>query len=181
MSSIEIVVRREDGKLSAAGQPAVDTPTLQCWYHRGRLHREDGPAVVTPYGTELYYWKGVAVPRVVIMDPGSRSTVDILTEENQEIRRAWLEAYGLESALRELRGAGQAQVRHKTAIPPRRLWEISTIVDVDEEHPRYVEVTCPSTDRRYFLRVPPSVKTCEEAVAWTFSMAPEQYATAEES
>jgi hypothetical protein len=28
-------------------------------------------------------------------------------------------------------------------------------------------VLCPSTGRRYILRVPPSMKTCRQAIAWT--------------
>jgi hypothetical protein len=31
------------------------------------------------------------------------------------------------------------------------------------------------TRRRYFLRVPPDVRTAHEAVAWTFGMRPEEY------
>ena len=30
-----------------------------------------------------------------------------------------------------------------------------------------VSVQCPSTGRRYLLRVPPTVTSCQEAVAWT--------------
>jgi hypothetical protein len=30
-----------------------------------------------------------------------------------------------------------------------------------------VQVQCPSTGRRYFLRVPPDTSTCQQALAWT--------------
>jgi hypothetical protein len=30
--------------------------------------------------------------------------------------------------------------------------------------------------RRYWLRVPPTMRTAHEAVAWTFNMSAEQYA-----
>jgi hypothetical protein len=30
-----------------------------------------------------------------------------------------------------------------------------------------VSVQCPSTGRRYLLRVPPGIQTCRQAVAWT--------------
>jgi hypothetical protein len=30
--------------------------------------------------------------------------------------------------------------------------------------------------RRYFLRVPPNMRSAHEAVAWTFGLTPEQYA-----
>jgi hypothetical protein len=38
-----------------------------------------------------------------------------------------------------------------------------------------VLVKCPSTGRAYVLRVPPTVQTAREAVAWTFGMTVEEY------
>ena len=37
------------------------------------------------------------------------------------------------------------------------------------------------TNKRYMLRVPPTIKTAREAVAWTFGMSPETYAPEMES
>ena len=37
------------------------------------------------------------------------------------------------------------------------------------------------TRSEYWLRVPPHVRTAKEAVAWTFRLAPHQYAPTEES
>lgn len=38
-----------------------------------------------------------------------------------------------------------------------------------------IELTCPTTGRRYLLRVPPNMETAREAIAWTFDLAPEAY------
>ena len=38
-----------------------------------------------------------------------------------------------------------------------------------------VLVKCPSTGRNYVLRVPPSIRTAREAVAWTFNIAADKY------
>jgi hypothetical protein len=38
---------------------------------------------------------------------------------------------------------------------------------VDDEDLVCVMVHCPSTGGRYLLRVPPKMKTCRQAVAWT--------------
>lgn len=38
----------------------------------------------------------------------------------------------------------------------------------DDEPIVAVKVQCPSTGQIYFLRVPPAIKTCRAAVAWTF-------------
>ena len=44
-----------------------------------------------------------------------------------------------------------------------------------------VKVKCPSTGAFYVLRVPLSIKTVKEAVAWTFGMATKDYKPEEES
>lgn len=55
---------------------------------------------------------------------------------------------------------------------PRRLLRIAT---PDDEPYTLVEVTCPSTGHRHYLRVPPTVTRCSEAVAWTFGFEVEAY------
>lgn len=174
-------VAREQGRLSARGRPAITTASgLRWWLVDGRLHRPDGPAVETGNGTSIYYWRGVRVPRHVIENPRARRPDEIMAERNAEVRRAWLECYGLADAMIDLAAAGHACIRHQTTEPRRRLWEIGA-TDVDGECPVYVEVDCPSTDRTYFLRVPPNMRNCEEAVAWTFGVDADRYAVASES
>lgn len=173
-------VRRDRGQLSAPGGPAVVTPTVKQYWLDGRLHRPDGPAVITPSGTRCYFWRGVFVPREAIMDPRSKAPTEILSIENAEVRRAWLESYGLEDALKELLDSRQASIIHEQTNPPRRLWKILAR-DVDEQYYVYVEVTCPSTDRVYHLRVPPTIRTCSSAVAWTFDLDSKDYVPTIES
>lgn len=139
----------------------------------GRLHRVDGPAVYTPGGTRLYYWRGVHVPAAVIERPRSKSALEILKVPNAEVRRCWMESYGLEDFLLDLARVGKAEILDEEPEPaPRRLWRIKAVKDEDEEHPMYVQVRCPSTGRWYFLRVDPTayggLKTCQAAVASTW-------------
>ncbi len=157
------IIRAEDGALVRVESNGV----LVQHFDRGRLHCADGPAVSSRAGTRWFYWRGVRVPRLVIEDPRSVSVETIWKVENVEVRRAWLESYGLEQALTDLRESGRARVIHKTSVPERALWELD-YVDVDDRKPRYVQVTCPSTGRVYFLRVHPDHSTCEAAVASTF-------------
>lgn len=44
-----------------------------------------------------------------------------------------------------------------------------------------VEVICPSTRQVHWIGVPPTVRTCHEAVAWTAGLEPDLYAPAEET
>lgn len=174
-------VRTEGGRLGSLDGPAVRTASgLRQWFVDGRLHRNDGPAVETASGTALWYWRGVRVDRQIIMDPRSATPVQILAEKNAERRRAWLESYGLHDALCALIDAGKATVIH-TDPSPRRLIRIGAIKDVEGEHPVYVEVTCPSTQRVYHLRVHPKCRTCQAAVAWTFRAEPKEYQPAVET
>jgi hypothetical protein len=46
---------------------------------------------------------------------------------------------------------------------------------------RYVQVRDASTQREYYLRVPPQIRTADEAVAWTFGLAAGEYRPMQES
>ena len=46
---------------------------------------------------------------------------------------------------------------------PRRLVRVEL---KNDEALVCVSVICPSTDRRYVIRVPPTMTTCHQAVAW---------------
>lgn len=170
-------VKTERGRIGSLDGPAIRTASgLRQWLVDGRLHRSDGPAVETAAGTALWYWRGVLVPRCVIEDPRGKDPLEILRVDNAEVRRAWLESYGLADALGSLVDLGKAKVVDVEPDPePRRLLRIIAIRDTDEERPQYVEVRCPSTGRMYHLRVPPNVRTCTEAVAWTFRVDADEY------
>ena len=53
--------------------------------------------------------------------------------------------------------------------------------DDPERVARYVQVQDASTARQYFLRVPPTIQTAAEAVAWSFQLAVEEYDPAQET
>ena len=44
-----------------------------------------------------------------------------------------------------------------------------------------MKVKCPSTEAFYTLRVPPTMKTVEDAVAWTFGMSGIEYSPEQEA
>jgi hypothetical protein len=64
--------------------------------------------------------------------------------------------------------------------PRGTLYEVA-MPDDPERVARYVQVQDASTERQYFLRVPPTVQTAAEAVAWSFQMAVEEYDPAQET
>ncbi len=58
----------KDGKIHREDGPAVIWPDgTQRWYKDGKLHREDGPAVIYSYGTKEWYLNGKNVTDDIII------------------------------------------------------------------------------------------------------------------
>jgi hypothetical protein len=144
---------------------------------QGRLHRPDGPAFTYPDGFALYAWHGLRVPAWLIDQLPRLRVKDIQAQANVELRRVMLESYGFD---RYLRDAGAIRVHEDgTGI----LWR----AEFDDDQPLVmVEVlnATPEPDgthRTYWLRVPPTVGSAREAVAWTFGLNADQYRPLQET
>jgi hypothetical protein len=107
-------------------------------------------------------WRGVPVPRHVVFDPASMTHEEILVERNAEVRRVMIERFGYERFMRE--ADAQEEDRDTDAGGERRLLRIAIPGDEDLV---CVSVQGPSTGHQFVLRVPPHMRTCREAVAWT--------------
>lgn len=107
-------------------------------------------------------WRGVPVDARIAFRPHELGIAEILQERNAERRRIMLERFGFETFME----AAEAEELDHDRDPggERRLLR----VELDGDEPLVcVSVGCPSTGRRYFLRVPPTMRTCHQAVAWT--------------
>jgi hypothetical protein len=141
----------------------------------GRLHNAEGPALAYPRNsTALYSWHGVFVGEDIIRRPHGITLEDIEEEWNIEIRWVKITRFGTERYLAE----SGATVVHRDATGT--LWSIPTAQYVTREPILLVEVrnSSPEPDgshKRYFLRVPPTMQTAREAVAWTFGMDADEY------
>jgi hypothetical protein len=104
--------------------------------------------------------------------PETLTREDFLKAPDVEVRRVIQECMG-SRFVSELGGqvidAGERGTLYEVALP-----------DDPEEVARYVQVQDTSTTRQYFLRVPPTVQTATEAVAWSFQVAAEEYGPAQE-
>ncbi len=103
----------------------------------------------------------------------------VLQMPNAEKRRAWIEALGAEAFFKQLNSIivysdidGCGNQRQLLRVP---------LEDTEARFVQAVKVVCPTTKRVYYLGVPPDVKTCQEAVASTFGLKPEQYRPDRES
>ena len=151
---------------------------------RGRPHCAEGPAIAWPDGLEAHASHGVAVEPWVITDPGRITVEAIDAERNVEVRRILVERFGEERLVRE----GGATLANEDATG--RLWRrpLKRVSwrDPDNEPVVMVEVVnaTPEPDgtrKTYFLRVPPTMTTAREAVAWTFGLGAVAYRPAVES
>jgi len=139
----------------------VERPVRLCLDPQDRLHSADGMALAYPDGAGLYAWHGVTVPKDVILRPDDLAPFDILHEPNVEVRRIMIERFGLDRLLSQTR----SQCLDVDQDGRRALYRLRLAHD---EPVVAVKVRCPSTNQVYFLRVPPAIRTCRDAVAWTF-------------
>lgn len=125
-----------------------------------RPHADGEPSHEWRDGWELYYWHGVLMPkRFIVADPAEITAAEIMAERNTEVRRAVLERVGRDRLLDH----PSCRLVQRTA--KGALWQID--LNDDEGRPaKLLDLTCPSTGRRYVERQPPQVKTVEEALLW---------------
>ena len=105
------------------------------------------------------------------------SVAEVLAEPNVERRRVLLERCGYERFLRE----ADAQILDMDGDRggDRRLIRVPMVRDEDLV---CVSVRCPSTGHPFILRVPPTMRTCRQAVAWIAGYDdPDQYQPAVET
>ena len=68
-------------------------PLLMRQDEQGRLHSEEGPAIVYGDGFKLYSWHGTTVPADVIEDVSGMTAESILKEANSEVRRVMIQRF----------------------------------------------------------------------------------------
>lgn len=146
-------------------------PTVVVRDRLNRLHNADGPAVRF-HDRALHALSGVYIPTFewTLRDDAKL----ILTVANVEMRRALIERMGV----REWIERAELKPTHTDRFGTfYRLGDVRHVGDTYG----YVHVVCPSTRQDYFVPVPGNCRTAHEAVAWTFSMVPEDYDPAREA
>jgi hypothetical protein len=96
---------------------------------------------------------------------------EIIGLPNAEIRRAVVEIVGFGAVV------DGAEVVDESEVDGRLL----RIKQDGDEDLVLIHVKDPSTDREYFLRVPPAMKTARQARAWTFGFEAEDFELTKES
>jgi hypothetical protein len=139
----------------------------------GRLHSATGPSVRYGDGWTVHAWHGIGVPERVISIPEQLTAQDLSGTRNVEVRRV----------IQERMGARFVEVIGGTLIdngPRGTLYQVELPGDPDRLA-HYVQVHDASSARVYYLRVPPTVQTVKDAVAWTFGLQGDEYDPREET
>ena len=131
-----------------------------------RLHHPTQQAVVYPDGWGFHIWHGLSVPEWAL----SPTIEQIHAETNTEIRRAAIEAYGWEGYITDAQ------------LSPVAEDEYGRLYDMPDDPLKVVVVVNGTPERdgtlkRYGLYCDPSVSTPLEAVAASYDVTPEEYAT----
>ena len=106
-------------------------------------------------------WRDVLIDERIAFHPETLTGNEVLTETNVERRRVMLERLGYERFLSDV----NMEVLHQDRDPGgvRRLLR----APMSNDEPLVcLDVQCPSTGRRYLIRVPPNMQTCHQAAAW---------------
>jgi hypothetical protein len=151
----------------------VRRPKVLTCDEAGHLHSATGRCVEYRDGWGFYAWHGVRVSERIICAPQTLTRQDFLQESNVEVRRIIQERMG-ERFVREMRGKILDQGSRGT------LYQVKLPRD-PERVAHYVQVQDTTTLRQYFLRVPPTIQTAAEAVAWSFQRSVEEYRPTQET
>lgn len=140
-----------------------------------RYHSAQGPAIAYAEGLNIYCWNGVRVAsRAIELEP---TLYRIENEHNIEVMRVFIERYGYERYLTDSK-AQKIQQDQRGALYriDTKAGQAMTLLAVTNSTPEP-----DGSFKRYFLQVPPEMRTAQEAVAWTFSMNAGEYQPLKES
>ena len=138
-----------------------------------RLHHAERPAVEWSDGFSLFYWKGVCVPSQLIMNPFEITSQFINSLQNAEVRRAASEILGNER-FAEILNVVTVDEDTDEKGNPVVLLRSNDLDNIIHDYLYYLSVICPSSNRKYYIKVPPS-NNVWTSLAWTFDMRRDEY------
>lgn len=131
------------------------------WLDLGRSGLTDESALPEGLSRTQLRWAGVAIDRRIAFHPETLTVDELLSEQNAERRRALLDRYGYGRFLKDANAEVLDDDRDSGG--PRELLRVKLANDEDLVA---LSCFCPSTNRQYIIRVPPSTTTCHHAAAW---------------
>ncbi len=150
------------GQLDVSGCSALRTLPAQLQV-TGWLDLADTPISTLPSAMQnvALRWRGVMIDERIAFRPQEIQAQDVLKESNVERRRVLLERMGHERFIEQARPE-----QLDTDSDPGGMRRLLRIAMENDEPLFLLAVQCPSTSRQYTLRVPPTMRTCQQAAAW---------------
>ncbi|MFB2973336.1 DUF6745 domain-containing protein [Aerosakkonema sp. BLCC-F183] len=148
---------------------ATPKPKAIALDNESRLHAEGKPAIAYKE-FNVYAYHGVRLPEKYgechLKEWRSQW---ILEEDNAELRRVLIQGIGYDRICQELQAVELDYWREYVLLG------IEESIDVEPVY--LLKMTCPSTGYVHMLRVPPSVNSAREAIAWVnWGVDPEEFA-----
>lgn len=137
----------------------------------GQPHSSFGAAATWSDGFDVHCWRGIRVDEELIKRAHEIRLTEILSETNVETRRILLDMFGQDRFIRE----SGATIVHKDSCGTLYRYEFESDEPLQMVKVRNSTRELDGTYKNYFLRVPPTVTTAKEAVAWTFGLTESEY------
>lgn len=158
-------------------------PTSIVLDNRNRFSNTEGPALEYADGYKAYFIRDIQIPRRWVEEKNSIGIADFLAETNQEKQAILLELVGWDKIVDDTE---HRVIDNDVDQYGRERSLLLCKVPGFDEDVAIVRVWNSSKEpdgsrKRYGLRVSPKMRTCHEAVASTFRIAPENYKPAVET
>jgi hypothetical protein len=152
------ILKNAEGNIHSDTSPAYVSETRVVWYNNGKKHGLD----VDIFGSITYYYENILVPSNYITNKESLTIEKVLANPNTEVRYVGIRIMGYDK-LKE----------KAVTIHASKNMELFYIAGIFTDSVTILKVvnSTPESDgsfKNYYLTVPPDMKTCEDAVAWTF-------------
>ena len=166
----------EEGRLHRDGGPAYISPTTISYYIDGRRHGVSCDI----WGSKSFFYEGISVPKKYIEKPESLTFKEIINHPNVEVRSVGMRIYGFERMLQE-------NLLDVIEIEKDTNYMLLKWNAKDEEESfclvRVFNSTLNHDGSRdtFYLCVPPNMESVRQAVAWTFYKEADEYNPIEET
>ena len=155
-----------------------DRPTTVGRDDQSRPHCDNGPQLAWRDGFSTHYIHGVKVPAFVVERPADITVALIDAERNVEIRRIMISRYvgGVAAYIRDagaetIDESGEG-VDHIVLRSRNRKGDTPLVTLTMVNHTSEAD----GSAKEYTIRVPPTMKSAREAMAWSEHRSVEQYA-----
>ena len=168
-------ITNEEGRLHCDNGPALITPTRITHYQNGRKHGIDADK----FGSISYYYENIRIPPNFFHNPENLTVSEVLGHANAEVRYVGIKIIGMEKIM----GSESTEIIDKDAETGMVLFKIFGVFEEPINYLKVINSTqeIDGTYKNYFLCIPPEINKCKQAVAWTFGMDADEYKPSQET